>query len=101
MERQKIRKKVKVPKIGKRIIKSSLGVFLCFLVYLIRGRQGIPFYSALAVLWCIRPYVGSSMAMAIQRTTGTLIGALYGLIVILMEVYLIPVHDEIVGYGIV
>ena len=101
MERQKIRKKVKVPKIGKRIIKSSLGVFLCFLVYLIRGRQGIPFYSALAVLWCIRPYVGSSMAMAVQRTTGTMIGALYGLLVILMEVYLIPVHDEIVGCGIV
>lgn len=101
MERQKIRKKVKIPKIGKRIIKSSLGVFLCFLVYLIRGRQGIPFYSALAVLWCIRPYVGSSMAMAVQRTTGTMIGALYGLLVILMEVYLIPVHDEIVGYGIV
>lgn len=98
MERQKANKKIDIPPIGMRIVKSSFGVFLCFMVYILRGRQGIPFYSALAVLWCIRPYAGSSRTMAVQRTTGTLIGAINGLIVILIEVYLFPVHHELMGY---
>ena len=101
MEREKRNKKIEFPSVGMRIVKSSIGVFLCFIVYILRGRQGIPFYSALAALWCIRPYVGSSVKMGIQRTTGTLIGAFYGLVVIMVEVYLFPVNHELMGYALV
>ena len=90
--------KMKLPAIGMRIIKSAIGVLLCFVVYLLRGRQGIPFYSALAVLWCMQPYTESMKTMAKQRTVGTLIGAFYGLIVILLELYVIPIHNTMAGY---
>lgn len=44
----------------------------------------MPFYSALAVLWCMQPYAETTKAMAKQRTVGTLIGAAYGLIFLLI-----------------
>lgn len=58
----------------------------------------MPFYSMLAVLWCIQPYRESTFKMALQRTVGTLIGALYGLITIILEIYIIPVYDTPIGY---
>lgn len=85
-------------RIGVRIIKSAVGVALCYLVYLLRGKSGLPFYSMLAVLWCIQPYTNKSLSMAAQRTIGTLIGAFYGLITILLEIYVFPVYENIFGY---
>ena len=84
--------------LGQRIIRSSVGVFLCFLVYLIRGKSGIPFYSMLAVLWCVQPYVGKTFVNALQRSLGTLIGAFFGLISILVEIYLLDIYDTFWGY---
>lgn len=84
--------KKNLPPIGMRIIKSSIGVLLCFIIDAVRVHKGMPFYSAIAALWCMQPYVGSSLKMAIQRTTGTMIGAVYGLLVILIELYLFPIH---------
>lgn len=97
-------KKTGFPWVGHRILKSSLSVLLCFIVYLVRGREGIPFYSMLAALWCIRPYIGNTVEMAVQRTTGTLIGALYGLLVLLLKLQFFPqvsLTNEIILYIIV
>ncbi|MBO6016167.1 MAG: FUSC family protein [Lachnospiraceae bacterium] len=88
------KKKKSIPKIGLRIIKSAIGVMLCFLIYLLRGGKGTPFYSALAVLWCIQSHHKDSVKNALQRTVGTAIGASYGLLFILLKGY---VWD--VGYG--
>ncbi len=85
-------------RIGSRIIKSAVGVMLCYAVYLLRGRSGLPFYSMLAVLWCIQPYTDKSLLMAAQRTVGTLIGAFYGLITILIEIYVFPIYENVAGY---
>ena len=41
----------RLPPVGQRIVKSSIGVLLGFLVYYARGCQGVPFYTALSVLW--------------------------------------------------
>ncbi|MCR4618829.1 MAG: FUSC family protein [Lachnospiraceae bacterium] len=78
-------KKINIPHIGMRIIKSAFGVLLCFAVYFLRGRQGTPFYSALAVLWCIQNQSKNTLGNAVQRTVGTVIGALYGLVFILIK----------------
>lgn len=76
-----------LPPIGARIVKSALGSALCIGIYFIRELlpigSGIPFYSILAVLWCIQPYTTSTLAMAKQRTIGTLLGAAYGLVFLL------------------
>lgn len=77
-----------LPPIGARIIKSSLGSLICVGIYFIRELlpigSGIPFYSILAVLWCIQPYTTSTLAMAKQRTIGTFVGAAYGLAFLLV-----------------
>ncbi|MDY3792568.1 MAG: HAD hydrolase family protein [Oscillospiraceae bacterium] len=92
-------KKTSLPPIGNRILKSAAGVFLCGVVYFLRGKGGIPFYSMLAVLWCIQPYSESTLKMAAQRTAGTFVGALFGLITIAFEIYAVPIYDTLWGYA--
>lgn len=55
------------------------------LTYFLRGQNGMPFYSALAVLWCMQPYSETTLDMAKQRSIGTLIGAGFGLVFLLVE----------------
>lgn len=74
----------KLPAVGQRIVRSSIAIALCFVLYYIRGKQGIPFYSALAVLQCIQPYNFNMKEMAKKRTIGTFVGAFWGTIVIFL-----------------
>ena len=77
------------PRVGQRIVRSVIAVALCFGVYFLRGKQGIPFYSALAVLQCIQPYQESTKVMARKRVTGTFVGAFWGLVMILIQIYVL------------
>lgn len=76
----------KLPPIGARIIKSAVAVAICMIIYYFRTLlpigNGIPFYSALAALWCLQPYSDSTKNNAGQRSIGTFIGAAYGLVFI-------------------
>ncbi len=78
----------KIPHIGMRIIKSAFAVGLCFFVAYLRGNSGIVFYSQLAAIWCMQTYAADTKKYAILRTTGTVVGALYGLIVLLLQQFL-------------
>ena len=78
-------RKFVLPPIGMRIIKSAVAILLCYLVSFLRGNSGIVFYSQLAALWCIQVYVENSWKNALQRFIGTIIGALYGLIYLLIR----------------
>ena len=73
---------MKLPKLGLRIVKSALAVFLCFLVDLLRG-GGIPFYSAIAAILCMQRDLPSGWKAGRNRTVGTLLGGGYGLLVLL------------------
>lgn len=77
--------KISFPPIGMRIIKSAVAVGICYLISFLRGNSGIVFYSQLAALWCIQVYITNSRQNAIQRFIGTVIGAVYGLIFLLLE----------------
>lgn len=79
------RKHKYIPRIGMRIIKSGIAIFICFLIDIFRNGSGIVFYSQLAALWCIRDYVSETKRFAIQRTVGTVIGAIYGLLVLVIN----------------
>ena len=92
---------VHVPRIGMRIIKSALGVLICFAIYFMRGKQGAPFYSALAVLWCIQNQTKNTVQNALQRTVGTGIGAAYGLIYILIKQRVPQLGDSFLHYCII
>lgn len=80
--------KLEFPPIGTRIMKSAIAVGLCMLVYFVRTLlpigNGIPFYGALAALWCMQQYNGTTKNNAVQSSVGTLIGAAYGLVFLLM-----------------
>jgi hypothetical protein len=80
-----------------RIIKSAVAIAVCYLVSFLRGNSGIVFYSQLAALWCMQPYVAVTKKNAFQRTIGTVIGAIYGLIFILMQ-RRIALPDETAQY---
>lgn len=94
-------KKIQNMKIGKRILKSFIAVLLCFAVYLLRGRAGMPFYTAIAALQCMQPYKVSTKRIAAQRTIGTIIGAVYGLLLKLIELYILKEGDTLQYYLIV
>jgi len=89
----------KIPRIGMRIIKSAAGVLACFAVNLLRGDSGLVFYSLLAVLWCVRDYRSETRKFAFQRTTGTVIGAVYGLVFLLAT----PAgyYDKTLAFGLI
>ena len=93
--------RVHIPHIGLRIIKSALGVLICFAIYFLRGKQGTPFYSALAVLWCIQNQTKNTVGNAIQRTIGTFIGAVYGLVYILVKQNILYFGDGFLHYCII
>ncbi|MGX8852163.1 FUSC family protein [Amedibacillus sp. YH-ame10] len=83
-----------MPKIGKRILKSSLAVFLCFVIYLLRGEQGIVFYSCIAAVLCVQQSTSNTIKVARNRVEGTLIGGFIGMLVLAFEKAYIP-HDFI------
>lgn len=75
---------LKIPGIGMRIIKSAMAVALCMIVNLLRGADGMVFYSMLAALWCVQVYRNNTISNATQRFIGTVVGAAYGLLYILL-----------------
>ncbi len=74
-----------VPPPGQRILRSMLAVWLCFVIYVLRGCAGIPFYSVIAALQCLQPYTKSMRKVARNRVTGTFVGAAWGLAALLLE----------------
>lgn len=88
-----LKHKSRFPRIGMRIIKSAVAVGICFLIYYLRGRRGVPFYSAIAALQCMQSYHKNSRTVAFRRMNGTLIGAFYGLIVIVIQCFVLLPHN--------
>ncbi|MCM1112632.1 MAG: HAD hydrolase family protein [Muribaculum sp.] len=92
-------RKICFPKIGARIIKSGTAVLFCFLIHQMSCRNGILFYMALAALQCMQPDLTGSKSIAKQRICGTFIGALYGLLTILLQYgFLLPLQFPYVCY---
>lgn len=82
-------KRRRIPLPGQRIWRSMVAVWLCFGLYFLRGRHGIPFYSVIAALQCLQPYNREMGKVAQKRVLGTLIGAVWGLVVLLLELELL------------
>ena len=85
---------------GQRIIRTAIAVGICLLIYVLRGYQGIPLYSALAAMQCMQPYTKDMRGVANKRILGTIIGAVWGLLLLLIEIQLISdgIPDETLHY---
>ena len=75
-----------LPAVGQRIVKTTVAVFLCLLVYYLRGFRGreIPTEAAITAIICIQPYVRDTRRYAVNRFAGTLIGSFWGLLFLLL-----------------
>ena len=75
-----------LPHVGQRILKTTLAVFLCLLIYALRGYEGqdMPTEAAITAIICMQPYVQEAKTYALNRAVGTLIGAVCGLLLLLL-----------------
>ena len=96
-------KKKTIPLPGQRIFRSLVAILLCFTVYALRGRRGMPFYSAIAALQCIQQYTRSMRPVARRRVIGTFVGAAWGLLTLLVALRIREnnVPDELLHYFII
>lgn len=89
LSQSKVRdKKFKIMPVGLRMIKTAIAVFICLVIYILRGQQGIPFYSVIAAIFCMETDIGNSKSNAKSRTFGTFNGAFWGCIVLVMNTYI-------------
>lgn len=85
------------PPVGMRMIKTAVAVFLCLVVYVLRGHRGVPIHAVIAAVICMQPYMEDSRAFAVNRVIATVIGAAYGLAALLLTEQL-PQSAELLRY---
>lgn len=89
------------PHLGQRIVKTTVAVFVCLIIYYLRGYSGssMPTESAITAIICMQPYVKGSRDYALNRFAGTFIGTLWGLL--FLTLLLIPglTHRMVLVYG--
>ena len=77
------------PHVGRRIVKTAIAVFLCLMIYKLRGYEAgsMPTEAAITAIICMQPYVKDVRKYALNRLTGSLIGAVWALLflVVLMN----------------
>ncbi len=78
------------PHIGRRIVKTAIAVFLCLMIYALRGYEvgSMPTEAAITAIICMQPYVKDAGKYALDRLTGSLIGTVWSLLflVVLMNI---------------
>lgn len=79
---------IHLPFPGQRILRSMLAVWACLAVYYARGGNGILFFSVVAALQCIQPYTENMLTMGKKRIIGTIVGTVWGSLVIYLELFI-------------
>lgn len=87
-----------VPPIGMRMVKTAVAVLICLLLSALVDREDMRVYSTIAALLCIQPYAQDTKVAAIQRAVGTAIGSVFGVAVLLMEMYVLHIWGTLTGY---
>ena len=85
-----------LPKVGMRMVKTSVAVALCFLIARIAGTREPPIFSTIAAIICMQSYVENSIEVSFNRVIGTGIGAIFGLLVVCLT-QLLPVDIIFLG----
>ena len=79
-------KKLSFPFIGQRIVKTTIAVFLCLVFYYLRGYRGAAMSAEapITAIICMQPYVQDTKEYALNRVAGTLVGAFWGFLFLLI-----------------
>ena len=76
--------KISCLKVGGRTIKTVVAVFLCLMTGIIR-KSDTAFYAAIAAMLCIQRTAEDSLREAFNREVATVIGGIWGMLVLLFE----------------
>lgn len=88
---------MKFKKPGLRIVKTFIAVSLAMVISSFRPGEGLPFYSAIAAIICLKSDVEGSREIGINRIIGTMLGGLCGLIYLLIvPANYLPVPVELI-----
>ena len=71
-------RKIILPPLGHRIIKTAAAVFICLLLHILSGYRGSVASAAVSAIICMQPYATDSRTYAVERIMGTLHGSLWG-----------------------
>lgn len=74
-----------LPRIGMRIVKTTLVVFVILLIFTAAGFERSPFYVLITAIICIQPDKAGGRSIAAKRVVSTLIGAFTGALVMLVQ----------------
>ena len=82
----KVVSRIHLPYISQRVIKTSIAVFLCLVFYHLRGYDAgtISAKAAISAIICMQPYVNDTRHYAVNRIAGTLLGAFWGFLFLLI-----------------
>lgn len=69
--------------IGLRMIKTAVAVFLCSIVGFLRGQSAI--FAMFAAVACMQSSAGKTLETSFNQVLGTVVGAIFGLAVLLLE----------------
>lgn len=81
-------------KVGLRIIKTVIAVFLCFLLDFFRA-SSVPFYAAIAAILCMQQDMENSLKKAKNRELATIIGGVCGALFLLCERVFFHIQPEL------
>lgn len=92
-----------VPRIGQRIIKTSVAVFICLVINHFRGYEAstMSMEAAFTAIICMQKNVRGTGHDAIRRFAGTLIGAAWSMVFLFPLVRIHPYCHIIVCYAII
>lgn len=76
-------KKLELPKVGLRNIKTALAVFICMTLFQILDRESA-FFACIAAVICMKDTVESSYTIGKNRLLGTFVGGIIGIILVLI-----------------
>jgi len=92
-----IKNSMKKIRVGQRIIKTCISVFLCMVVTHLLGCN--PFYAVITAVLCMQKDLETSKVFSTNRIIGTLAGGVMGLITVIVRDYLnIPEHSIFIDY---
>lgn len=94
-------KNMKLPPIGLRLVKSAVAVFICCVIHILRGEEGFLFYSVSTAVFCMQQYKNNSKVSGKNRIFGTVNGAFWGCLILLLNSFVIYESPMIVKYFII
>lgn len=83
-------------RIGMRIIKTVIAVFLCGVLAFFRDTSAL--YSMFAALFCVQNSMGKTLHSSIDRALGTLIGGVVGVLTVYSMDTLHVLHVDLLRY---